>query len=132
ARLADLDSSRALQFWAWTIVASAGVLDGWRLPRRPTRLSAMRVCFTEVTDQGSAVAGYLATYILPLVAFDLAGWRNVFMAAIYGGVLLIVFVRSDLALVNPTLYVFGWQLLSGTVSTPDGGKRVLILRRFSR
>lgn len=33
---------------------------------------------------------------------------------------------------NPTLYVFGWQLLSGTIARPEGDKRVLILRRFSR
>lgn len=129
---ADLDSSKASEFWSWSILALVGLLDGWSLPRRAGHLSAMRVRFTEVTDQGAAVAGYLATYILPLVAFNFAGWRDMVIATVYGGVLLIIYVRSDLALVNPTLYAFGWQLLSGTIIRPEGDKRVLILRRFSR
>jgi hypothetical protein len=53
------------------------------------------------------VAAYIATYLLPFIGFEVTGWRGLAALAIYFVVLFVVFMRSDLALVNPTLYLTG-------------------------
>jgi hypothetical protein len=35
-------------------------------------------------------------------------------------VALIVYVKSDLALINPTVYVFGWQIFHGKLGSKSG------------
>jgi hypothetical protein len=69
------------------------------------------------------VAAYIATYLLPFIGFEVTGWRGLAALAIYFVVLFVVFMRSDLALVNPTLYLTGWRV----VSAKRGQHRVLML-----
>lgn len=79
-----------------------------------------------VADAGSEAAGYLATYLLPFVTvakpdrWDLIGYL------IYGIVAWIVYVRSDLLRVNPTLYLFNRRVL--TIDRGDGRQDYLIAR----
>jgi hypothetical protein len=64
-----------------------------------------------VDDASDEVAGYLATYILPFVAipspsaYDIAGY------CILAVVVAAIFIRSDLAAINPTLYLVGWRVM---------------------
>ena len=99
------------------ITAMTGVVDGWRLTRGARRKGATVQRFTDIRDQGATVAGYLATYLLPLIGVSVDGARDVAAYAIYFFVALVVFVRSDLALVNPTLYLLGWRVVVGR---PEG------------
>jgi hypothetical protein len=84
-------------------------------------------------DQGGAVAGYLATYLLPLLSFDAHGWNSVVAYGIYLLVLYVIFVRSEnLVLVNPTLYVLGLRIFDVQLEPPGGvarQRRVLLLSR---
>lgn len=96
----------------WPFVASLaitaiGLADGWVLIRGATRRSAIQVIPLHVDEQGAAVAGYLPTYLLPFIGpapNTIGGWIGY---GIYIVVLFVVFLGSDFALVNPTLYIFG-------------------------
>lgn len=63
-----------------------------------------------VDDAAGEVAGYMATYVLPFVtvpspsAADLAGYLIVAV------VVAAIFTRSELARINPTLYLLGWRI----------------------
>lgn len=82
-----------------------------------------------VRDASGQAAGYLATYILPFVtapspsAADLAGY------CILAIVALVIFMRSELAQINPTLYVLGWRVAS--INTGTTGY-YLVCRRLPR
>jgi len=84
-------------------------------------------------DQGGAVAGYLATYLLPLLSFDAHGWNSAIAYTIYLLVVYVIFVRSEnLILVNPTLYVLGFRIFDVRLEPPEGvarERRVLLLSR---
>lgn len=113
----------ALAFWVFALLARAGLIDAYRLPRGALRKGHQRTKIDDVTDQGGQIAAYFSTYLLPFLGFDLGGWRGAASLSIYFIVLLAVFLRSDLALVNPSLYLTGWRVTSGS----RDGKRVLIL-----
>lgn len=98
------------------------------------RAGAVRWRVSDPREQGAAVAGYLATYLLPLLAISGRGWRVPAAYAIYLAVLYVVYVTSDsLVLINPTLYLFRYRIydVSTTVSTkPPITRRVLLLTRL--
>jgi hypothetical protein len=84
-------------------------------------------------DQGGAVAGYLATYLLPLLSSGAGGWRITAAYGIYLATVYIVFVRSEsLVLINPTLYLFRYRIYDVEVVPEAGGqrRRVLLLSRL--
>jgi hypothetical protein len=89
---------------------------------------------SDINEQGAAVAGYLATYLLPLLAVGMGGWRLTAAYAIYLLVLWVVYVRSDqLVLINPTLYLFRFRIYDARVrvdSDPPRMQRVLLLSRL--
>lgn len=113
----------AVTFWCFALLGVIGLLDAFRLPRGAQRRGHRRVELGDVKDEGGQVAAYLATYLLPFLNIDLDGWRSGAALALYFLVLFIVFLRSDLALVNPALYIAGWRVVSATTA----GQRVLIL-----
>lgn len=98
------------------------------------RAGAVRWSVSDPREQGSAVAGYLATYLLPLLAIEPGGWRVTAAYAIYLMVLYLIYIRSDsLVLINPTLYLIGYRIydVETTVSTqPPSRRRVLLLTKL--
>lgn len=112
-----------LPFWVFAVAAVVGLVDGYRLPRGLSAKSGRTVALSDIHDEGVAVAAYLATYLLPLLGVKLIGWRDAVALALYFAVLLVVFLQTDLALVNPTLYMTGWRVVSGAWND----RRVLLL-----
>jgi hypothetical protein len=110
-------------FWVFTAIGLFGLVDAYRLPRGALRKGDVRVTLSDLVDEGGEVAAYIATYLLPFIGFEVTGWRGLAALAIYFVVLFVVFMRSDLALVNPTLYLTGWRV----VSARRGQHRVLML-----
>lgn len=110
-------------FWMFAAVGTFGLIDAHRLPRGALRKGHQRTNLTDIVDEGGQVAAYIATYLLPFLGFQIYGWRDGTAIGIYFAILLVVFLRSDLALVNPTLYLAGWRV----VSARSKGRRVLIL-----
>jgi hypothetical protein len=119
--------------WVSGLLALGGVwsfVDAWRLVRGAQRKAAIRMRFAEIRDEGSAAAGYLATYLVPLLA-EAPTRPGLWLAyGLYLGMAVVLFVRTDLALVNPTLYVFGWRVVSAArVSESQPARAVLVVCR---
>jgi hypothetical protein len=101
---------------AWFALAAWGFIDGWRVVKGAGAKGETEQRFVEIADQGAVVAGYLATYLLPLIGVTASGLGDWLSYGVYFAVALIIFIRSDLALVNPTLYLYGWRVYSARVS----------------
>lgn len=102
-------------------------VDAWRLVRGAQRKAAIRMRFGEIRDEGSAAAGYLATYLVPLLA-EAPTRPGLWLAyGLYLGMAVILFVRTDLALVNPTLYLFGWRVVSAVPVTESQPARAVVV-----
>lgn len=114
---------QAIVFWCFAALGVIGLLDAFRLPRGAQRRGHRRVELSDIKDEGGQVAGYLATYLLPFLNIELDGWRSGAALAVYFIVLFLVFLRSDLALVNPALYIAGWRVVSAT----SNGRNILLL-----
>jgi hypothetical protein len=109
----------------WLIVMAAGLVLGWTLLNGIRHRDVRKVTLQNVHDSGGVVAGYLASYLLPFVTAGPANLGDIIAYAIYFVVLYVVFVRSDLAMINPTLYLLGWRIASAT----EGERSVLVLCR---
>lgn len=99
----------AVGFLALAVVS---YVDAHRLVNGARGTNPRTLYFDEIDDQGGNAAGYLATYLLPFLGLVPTGWGDWAAYAIYAGVAMIVFVRTDLTLVNPTLYLMGWRVVS--------------------
>jgi hypothetical protein len=82
-----------------------------------------------VADASGEVAGYLATYIVPFVVIPSPSAADVAGYVILALVILSVFVRSNLAQINPALYLLGWRIVSVTVNERE---QYLVCRRVPR
>jgi len=87
------------------------------------RRSPRNMSFDTVSDKSGEVAGYLATYLLPFIQGPPATWQQAAGYFLYLVVAWAIFVSSDLGLVNPTLYVFGWRV----VEVRGQGGRALVV-----
>jgi hypothetical protein len=114
APLSLMFAVRLIPNWYWTatftLLAGWGVLDAWMLGRWPRAGGAFKAKITEVEDQSAAVSGYLATYLLPFLGNLPEKPGDAIAYAIYFVVAFMVFARSDLALINPTLYLLRWRV----------------------
>jgi hypothetical protein len=75
------------------------------------------------------VAGYLATYLLPFLATPDDG-RTLIAMVLFFVVSFLVYVRSEMIAINPTLVLLGWRVLK--VSYTDGAEGLLISRKVRR
>jgi hypothetical protein len=105
-------------------LAILGLNDAVRLIRGSGRTSSQSFVFGEVDDQGGNAAGYLATYLLPFIGLIPQDWGDWVAYALYVAVAMIVFIRTDLTFVNPTLYILGHRVVSANAYLPEG--RVLV------
>ncbi|XVQ86128.1 hypothetical protein ACQP2K_01470 [Microbispora siamensis] len=116
-------AARSAPHWWWTVALSvlavAGAFDGWWLVRGARKRSNATMKVTKVEDQGSAVSGYLATYLLPFLTELPAGWGDGLSYFLYFGTAFVIYVRSDLAVVNPTLYLLGWRIYRAGLNDRD-------------
>lgn len=95
---------------AFGAVGVWGLIDGWRLVRGTVRRSKYVTTLEEFTDHGGAVAGYLATYLLPFLGTLPQHYGDWIAYGLYFATALVVYVKTDLALVNPTLYALGYRV----------------------
>jgi hypothetical protein len=116
--------------WCCLGLGVLGVVDAIRLTLLAKTRGGDEKVFVEVRDSGSEIAGYLATYLLPLLAAPNPGTGEIIGYAIYGALIIVITMRSDLAHVNPTLYALGWKIVS--VRTSSGRERFLVCRTAPR
>jgi hypothetical protein len=124
---------RQRESWSWVIwlaAGLAGVEEAWRILRNRRKVGGDSVTVVTIRDRGGEVAGYLAAYLLPFLGGKAQGWDWA-AYAVFFGVLLAVFLQSNLALFNPTLYVVGWRVYVGELAE-NGGETLLIARARPR
>jgi hypothetical protein len=107
-------------------LAVLGIADGLRLSWLARGTQAVPRQVEATTDAGPEVAAYLATYLLPLLAAPSPTSGDLVGYAIYGLVVIIVSLRSNMAHVNPTLYLLGWRVTGVTL---DGGEHQYLVSR---
>lgn len=78
------------------------------------RTSAEPIPLAEVADAGPEVAGYLATYLLPFLMVAEPGTRDIVAYVLFLLITGLVYVRSNMAQINPTLYILGRRVVKVT------------------
>ena len=73
-------------------------------------LGASTVMYSDSDEQGSAVSGYLATYLLPFVALPTGAPGPIAGYAVFFILVALLHLRSNLGLINPSLYILGWRV----------------------
>jgi hypothetical protein len=113
---APLFAILAVRFRPWWLVgvcgglALVGIAAGVLVLGRFRRVAAMGWPLVAVDDRGAEVAGYLASYLLPFLTVSEPSLRDLVAYALFLVVLAVIYVRSGLVRVNPTLYLLGWRL----------------------
>lgn len=94
-----------------------GFATTWSLLRAASRLVPATLTVHRVQDSGSAVAGYVASYLLPFVTVSAPSGRDLAAYAAFLAVAALVHIRSDTVDVNPTLVIFGYRLFRVTTAS---------------
>ncbi len=121
-------------------LAVAGLASGGFILSMQHLLSREYVTIESIDDRGSDVGGYLATYLLPLVVISSPSRWDIAAYVLVMFVIGVVYVRSRLVGVNPTLYLVGYRLFfvrttegfAGYLLSreePAAGKRLRVVRR---
>jgi hypothetical protein len=103
-----------------------GILDAMLLLSRAKETDSQPREIISVRDSGGEVAAYLATYLLPLLAASSPSGADLWAYGVYGFMLVVISLRSDLLHINPTLYLLGLRVI--TLTTKDGDERPAICR----
>lgn len=110
------------------ILSLIGLIDAYALTYGSSRQGSELMTVRKPKDQGGFAAGYLASYLLPFLGAGGFNYGDYLAHGIFFLVLWVIFVRSDLALLNPTLYLLGWRIAECEGKT---GNRVLLLCRYA-
>lgn len=112
---------------ACSSIALIGMLDMlWVVFGVVRRTEPEPIRLAEVADAGPAVAGYLATYLLPFLIVAQPDARDLIAYAIFLVVSGLVYVRSEMTQVNPTLYLLGRRVVA--IRTDGGWPGHLVAR----
>lgn len=93
-------------------IAAIGFVDmAWIVFGVSRRTGADPLRLATVDDAGPEVAGYLATYLLPFLTVAEPDGRDIAAYALFLVVTGLIYVRSEMAQINPTLYLLGRKVL---------------------
>jgi len=81
---------------------------------------------TTVEDAGAEVSGYLVTYLLPFLTVATPTIRDVVAYGIFLFIGGLIYVRSEMTQVNPTLYLLGRRVAK--VATDGGWRGYIVVR----
>jgi hypothetical protein len=96
-------------------LAAIGFAAGVAVVVRYRGLAGQEWRAARVEDRGYEVAGYLASYLLPFVTVTEPGVRDLVGYGIFLIIAGVVYIRSGMLQVNPTLYLLGWRVMEVTV-----------------
>jgi hypothetical protein len=109
-----------------------GVVDALVLTRRARSATlSYEITPQSIEDLGAEVGGYLASYLLPFVTVSVPSGADLAAYGTYLIVAAVVYVRSDLVRVNPTLYLLGYRVLAITIGA-DKRREYLVTRHDRR
>jgi hypothetical protein len=106
---------------------ATGMADTWHITRlAKTETQDYEITVQSTEDTGAEVSGYLASYLLPFVTVASPGWRELLAYSLFLLVAFVIYVRSNLVRVNPTLYLFGYRVLK--IVYGEGKQQYLVTR----
>lgn len=80
----------------------------------------------EIKDRGAEVAGYIATYILPLIVLNQPTKEDFIGYAIFILISGLVYIQSGMVNINPVVYLFGRRI--STIRDSSGTEYYVIHR----
>ncbi len=108
-------------------IAAMGLAATFYIVGFQRKRSSHIIRLTAVDDRGPEVSGYVATYVLPLVVIGEPHWNDIVAYSIVLAAIGVIYVRSRMIQLNPTLYVLGYVVLE--VATEDGFRGYLVTRQ---
>jgi hypothetical protein len=109
------------------IAGAIGLADGARLVLwQPRHVGPSPHRLREVRDHGSQVSGYLVTYLLPFLVITDPSGTDLLAYVLFLGIVGLIFVRSDMAEINPTLYLLRRRVIQ--VTTDEGWRGFAVVR----
>lgn len=106
-------------------VLSAGLV--MFLLRRRHSERASNTTLTISGDAGAEVSGYLAAYLLPFLTVDDPDGWDLSAYVLFLAVAGLVYVRSGLVQINPTVYVMRRKVFKATTPVDGGKKHVFVI-----
>jgi hypothetical protein len=97
-----------------------------------TRSAGERPSNTTLTitgDAGTDVSGYLAAYLLPFLTVADPSTTDLVAYAIFVAVAGLVYVRSGLMQINPTVYLMSRKVLRATIPVQGTTREVFVISR---
>lgn len=73
----------------------------------------------DVQRHDSDVMGYIASYIIPFVAFPLGDWQQIAALIVFLLLLLVIYVSSNMIYINPMLTILGYHLYEVKVENSE-------------
>jgi len=87
---------------------------------------------TELQKRDGDVMSYVAGYLIAFIAFPLHGWQHIAAVLTFLGVLLIVYVNSNLIYINTMLTLLGYHLYEARLEHSEVFHLLLIRHRLIR
>ncbi len=94
-----------------------GMFSFLRFNYRISGSKSLAVFIEDIEDVNYEQLTFLATYIIPLVLFNLANERYIISLVFLLCVIGIIYVKTDKFYVNPTLAVLGYRLYKANIKT---------------
>ena len=116
-------------FWVFTGIVLLGILGFMYFRYRHFNPhDASRPVIESVQGLGGEAGAYLTSLVLPLIAVSSPSWQETVAYMLCFAIYVAVTVNTNLLLVNPIFYVFGykiWRIASGDI---EGREAILISR----
>ena len=73
----------------------------------------------KIENGGSYVLQYFLTYVIPFVTIEVLDWQSLATYGIIFFVIGVIYVKSDLIYLNPTLLLFGYKIYKVTTTDDE-------------
>ena len=94
-----------------------------------------QICVEKVTElqkRDGDIMSYAAGYLIAFITFPLHDWQHLAAVLTFLGVLLIVYVNSNLIYINPMLTLLGYHLYEARLEHSEVSHLLLIRHRLIR
>jgi hypothetical protein len=119
------DTTLMLELIAFGIVSASWVPVAFREARR-IQPRAQAAAIMSVSNRGGEVAGYLVTYLLPLLTVTTPTSSDWLAYTLFVALVGVIYVRTDMIHINPLLYLFGFRVFDVVL---EGGQQYLVITR---
>jgi len=119
------DATLTIEFIALGFLSAAWLPVAFREARK-IQPRAQAAVIKSVSDRGGEVAGYLVTYLLPLLTVAEPTPKDWLAYILFIALVGVIYVRTDMLHINPLLYLFGFLVFDVVL---EGGQQYLVVTR---